>query len=448
MRRIYSAFSIFMLFAMLCSAFSFGFADSLSAQEKEPTSAGFVSGQWRIMALQTIVGEEVADAGLVKPDQGVSAVVIADVTNTGVTGTFNPSALQLGSTTGGPLDMTDGIPASNTDSVSATQALQLPGISDEGVFTVPENGTIRMAVVFQLPAVAAEGADLVLRLDDQVMSISNTVLDSLAIAALPAMVPQMELQVADIVEVPGNSQVSVSLRAGGTETVTLAGVQTPAFSSNLMEGCFAGESSNAVLSLAGGTVWLESVPGSDAKLFWYNDPSTQTFGLLNSQLIKQGFAGTSDAATPYASWFGSIETFVEGQQSGLWGVCKNAQGAWINPPTPTPVPTPSAEQVRSEYEWVDVRDLLIRPGVFEGDKIAVSGSVFNIMVEGEVTFIQIYVDGGDYDAVSVVFYGDSRGIYEDSWITIYGVGAGTFEGTNMMGGTISQPLIEADMIDH
>lgn len=88
---------------------------------------------------------------------------------------------------------------------------------------------------------------------------------------------------------------------------------------------------------------------------------------------------------------------------------------------------------------------MIRPDTFTGEKIIVGGEVFNIQVEGSITFMQIFVAGNE--AVGVVYEGDSTGIYEGTYVTIYGVGRGTFDGTNAFGGPITQPLIEADIID-
>jgi hypothetical protein len=73
--------------------------------------------------------------------------------------------------------------------------------------------------------------------------------------------------------------------------------------------------------------------------------------------------------------------------------------------------------------------------------------VFNIDVDPSgFTAMQIWLDGGSEAAV-IVFQGDSTGIYEGTWITVYGTVEGTFEGTNAFGGTISQPLIRADIVD-
>lgn len=147
------------------------------------------------------------------------------------------------------------------------------------------------------------------------------------------------------------------------------------------------------------------------------------------------------------SWLGAVQEYAKSQDTGLWSVCKDAAGTWINQPAPTPVPTQSPEQVRAQYQWIDARDLIIRPDSFRGDDIAISGSVFNIQVQGNQAIMQIWVDGGNYDAVIVYFEGDTSGIYEGTWVTIYGQGAGTMDITNAYGAQITQPLVRADIVD-
>jgi endonuclease YncB( thermonuclease family) len=438
--------AIFFMVAVVVSGLLSGTVRVANAQDTV-TSAGLVSGQWRIMAYESVISKEIPAFGLEANPNGDWVAIVADVTNLGVAAAFDPAALTVGVTTGSPLSMTAGVPADGGRTVAATQMLALQGISPEGVFNVGENSIVRVAAVFSVPAGPTGDQFLALRVGDQVASLADTLVAQFDSSNLPPFVPFMSLRQVSIADVPGNSQINVLTMDGTTENVSLAGIQTPNVKTGMTTGCFGPESASAVSSLSGGTLWLESVPGTDAQLAWVNDVSAGSFSLLNAQLVQQGLAGVGAQVTPYTEWFGGIEEFSKNQGAGLWAMCKNAQGAWINPPTPTPIPTPSAEQIRGQYAWIDARDLVIRPDEFNGEKVAVSGTVFNIMVEGNLTFIQIYVDGGNYDAVSIVYQGDSRGIYEDTWITVYGIGDGTFEGTNLYGGVISQPLIRADIID-
>lgn len=119
-------------------------------------------------------------------------------------------------------------------------------------------------------------------------------------------------------------------------------------------------------------------------------------------------------------------------------------------PTHTPIPT-NTPDLRAEYLEMDIRELDSYPSRYTGDKIKLRGQVFNIMGDG----LQMWVrkpGGGSFDNVAVVvtWLTDSilpPQVYEDTWITVYGTGAGTFDGTNAYGGTITQPLILAQIIE-
>lgn len=123
--------------------------------------------------------------------------------------------------------------------------------------------------------------------------------------------------------------------------------------------------------------------------------------------------------------------------------------------TPTPIPTNAppptqAPDWRMLYAKIDVRELDAYPNKHIGDKVKLEGEVFNITDGG----LQMWVrkPGGDrFDTVAVVVTWRSDSIlppqvYEDTLITVYGIARGTFSGTNAFGGTMSQPLVEAEVI--
>ena len=189
-------------------------------------------------------------------------------------------------------------------------------------------------------------------------------------------------------------------------------------------------------------MWVEP----QGELVWYWDAAAGHLVPLQASLVSGGYGsavGTDENV--FRPWLATLSDTAEDSGEGLWSLCKDAKGTWINPPTAAP---PSAEEIREEYQWIDARDLLIRPDSFTGDKIAIAGSVFNIQGDGNLTILQIWVDGGNYDAVLIAYEGDSIGIYEGTWVTVYGVGAGTFTITNAYGAEIDQPLVRADIIDY
>lgn len=119
-------------------------------------------------------------------------------------------------------------------------------------------------------------------------------------------------------------------------------------------------------------------------------------------------------------------------------------------PTNTPIPT-NTPDIRAEYVEMDIRELDAYPSRYIGEKVKLRGQVFNIMGDG----LQMWVrkpGGGRFDNIAVVvtWLSDSilpSQVYEDTWITVYGTAAGTFDGTNAYGGTITQPLIMAQIIE-
>jgi endonuclease YncB( thermonuclease family) len=281
--------------------------------------------------------------------------------------------------------------------------------------------------------VSAKDAALVL--GGQVLPLRRTLVDELDAKVLDRPEP-LAIAQATITATDGAS-LTVTTATGVADTVALAGVAMPP-----ADGCFGPESSSAVASLTGGTIWVQDDPVGKGKLVWYWDGAKGGLALLNQSLVEQGFAGYGPTgSTVLAPWLGGLTSDAREAGTGLWSMCKNAAGEWINEPTP------SAEEVRGQYQIIDARDLVIRPGEFEGEKIMVTGSVFNIQVDGNLTVMQIWLDGAPGEAAVIAYQGNSRGIYEGTWISVYGVGAGTFTGTNGFGATIVQPLIRADIVD-
>jgi hypothetical protein len=293
---------VIMLMVLLVSGAPIGFASGKAIQEAAPTAAGLVSGPWRIMALQTVVADEVPEAGLEAAPQGTWALVVADVTNTGVSSIFDPTTLEVGTVAGSPLSMTNGVAGDTASSTSASQTLALQGVTPEGTFPVGENATIRLSVAFPLASGPAEDESLVMRLNDQVMELSGTRVEALAVAQLPPLVTEMQLEVADITNAVGGGKVDVALRSGGNATINMDSVISPEAEADVRSSCYSGESATQVMNLTGGTVWIEQVPGSGESLIWFNDPATASFGLLNAHLIAGGFAGVDpNSISPYVS---------------------------------------------------------------------------------------------------------------------------------------------------
>lgn len=119
-------------------------------------------------------------------------------------------------------------------------------------------------------------------------------------------------------------------------------------------------------------------------------------------------------------------------------------------PTTAPEPTAVPSLTDTYLPVVDVRELAIGRGFSKGDKLSVSGSVFNIEVDSDGTYMQIWVNApdGSTEPVMIAYEGDSAGVFEGTWVTAYGSYVGPICGTNAFGGEICQPAILADVLEH
>jgi len=299
---------------------------------------------------------------------------------------------------------------------------------------IADSQTARVVLAYASDDVSEKDAALVL--GDQVLPLQRTLVDALDSGDLDKPAP-LEIEQATVSGVASGS-LEVVTSAGTPQSIQMTSAILPS-----PDGCFGPETSTAITGLTGGTVWIQDDPLGNGSLVWYWDATAGGLRLLNQTMIEQGFAGYWDQRSGVTgAWLSNLGDVARQNDTGLWALCKNAMGAWINEPTPDP------SQIRAQYKAIDARDLVIRPGEFRGEKIMVTGTVFNIQVDGNFTGMQIWLDGAPGEAAVIRYYGNSRGIYEGTWITVYGEGSGTFTGTNGFGASIEQPLIDADIIDY
>ncbi|MGN6032994.1 MAG: hypothetical protein ACTHQE_15180 [Thermomicrobiales bacterium] len=390
------------------------------------TPSGFVDGQWLVVAQQAAIGAEFDDFSLAKRAGEDWVVVVADITNTGSDATFAIDDLELGAVDGG----TAGAVA--PEKVLPATKFGASKVEADNTVAIADSQTARVVLAYTSDAVSEKDAALVL--GDQVLPLQRTLVDELDSSNLDKPDPFVVEQ-ANLLEANG-SELTVSTADG---VAILSGLSMPE-----QDGCYGPESSTAVLTMTGGTVWLQKDSQGEGDLVWYWDASAGGLALLNAALVEQGFAGFANRSeSSIGTWLQVLAEEAEQKELGLWALCRNATGVWINEPTP------SAEQVRAKYKEVDVRDLKIRSGSFEGEKIVVAGSVFNIYADATSAEIQIMVTApdGSTEPVYVYYEGDTQGIYEGSWITVYGTASGMYSFQNIYGATISQPLILADIVD-
>lgn len=124
-----------------------------------------------------------------------------------------------------------------------------------------------------------------------------------------------------------------------------------------------------------------------------------------------------------------------------------------NTPLPTPVPSatldPSAD--KQTFQALDARELQKSPDKYRAQKMVFAGEVFNIQESSAGTYMQIWIDyGGGAERIPIVVtYPKSLpGLYKGDMVVAYGRGAGTSEGKNAYGATISQPALLAQYVDY
>jgi hypothetical protein len=124
-------------------------------------------------------------------------------------------------------------------------------------------------------------------------------------------------------------------------------------------------------------------------------------------------------------------------------------------PTPTPMPEPqmSGPGQRSEYRGdIDVRDLYKNIDKYIDWKLTYAGHVLNLEGISAGTWLQLTVQYGatayETEIIDFVFPTSVSmdGIYENTYVTVWGRPYEMTTITNMYGGPVDQPLFVGDYI--
>lgn len=120
-----------------------------------------------------------------------------------------------------------------------------------------------------------------------------------------------------------------------------------------------------------------------------------------------------------------------------------------NTPTPTKAPyqfTQTAYAATQTYfkKFTNVtwKDFYTYPDKFKSEFVQLPCRVFNV-IDNEN--FQCYYPG-TYDPFYVLSIEPFDNVYENDYLTIYGVGGGEYCGTNAFGGQVCQPVVVADYI--
>lgn len=119
------------------------------------------------------------------------------------------------------------------------------------------------------------------------------------------------------------------------------------------------------------------------------------------------------------------------------------------PPTNTPQPwqltqaaAKKTQTYLEEFEQVIVRDFITYPDKYEGKKIKLSGSIFNINGNDE---FQIFISGTS-EAAYIISRETFDNLYENNYVTIYGYGQGETCFKNAYNAEICQPIVDAVIV--
>lgn len=290
-----------------------------------------------------------------------------------------------------------------------------------------------------------------------------------AAAPVPKGIPEGSEQ-ATVVSYKDAHTLIVSLASGHQATVVLIGVDVPNPKKGSQGECFAQQSLSGLKKIVkvGTVVFLESdtVEKDAAKhlltYMWIPAKKGPKPSLVNQTMIRSGYAAYAETNgnTKHADVFQASQDHAKTEALGIWKECGGPHKLIVAPPTPTP----TTDELKAQYQPLDdVRELNARPAGMFGDKISFTGTIYLIQEAptGRVytlgdthpkqfqTFIGIDIPAPDGSTVAVVvgFDGDTTGMFDGSYVIVYGTVIDTATGTNAFGGSVTNPLIDAKFVE-
>jgi endonuclease YncB( thermonuclease family) len=263
------------------------------------------------------------------------------------------------------------------------------------------------------------------------------------------------------------------------QQIDLLGVDAPELKKKGDSECYAQEAADQLEKLLpeDSTVYLEDEgidkDGSDQGLprdVWIEGKDGKKATLINTKQVREGFVGSksADAEHPrkYQDRLSDAQDEAREAERGLWETCTGIHTHVVPTPVPSPTPSPTAsvDEIKTQYApLADVRELAIRPGGMMGQKIFFYGTILSIDVAtpgyvftlgdndpqqyGVELQVTVSAPDGSTEVVFVGSDGDTTGMFEGSWVVVFGTVVDTETFQNALGGYVSQPLVAAQFVE-
>ena len=285
----------------------------------------FASDRWRVAVVTSALARELAELGLDRRPDKEWLVVVLDVTNwsdaTSRTQTDSPLALRDFTLTVEGVSKPFKVAPKSSLGVAGEVGAAEP--SDELILTVENDETVRVALVFQVPA---RSRLLELHHADTAFPLALTLTAELNPSSLPSPVATPAVERGTLVSASDGRTIRVELE-GETKArrIRLLGVTPPEKGACMEHGA------EVLLDkLAGRTVLVETDPAvggddSDERYVWLvGDDGRRT--LLNRRLVAEGRAMAQNIAgeASVEIWMEATERVAKAKKVGLWAPCTSS----------------------------------------------------------------------------------------------------------------------------
>jgi hypothetical protein len=230
--------------------------------------------------------------------------------------------------------------------------------------------------------------------------------------------------------------VAVTPKSQSTPTAALAPGEVAEKQAEGKETSNPGEITSSTIQLFTSTSQATSTPQStETSTSVPIPPATQT---REAVLVMQTQVAQGATATRQAIY--EIQTATTVAQNAAKTQAAMNKTATVEAINTNRTSTAEAKSVQAtkiaEYQTIPWKELITYPDKYTGQKVKVSGQIFNINGDTE---LQMWI--GNMEAIYVVMAEPFSGIYQDSWIIVYGTVQGQNCGTNAFGGQVCQPLL-------